>query len=1302
MLDVPQIGIDDDFFRMGGDSIRVMMLQNECTDLKLSTRMIYDCRTPRKLAGKLSEAGPETDILLPGEIPAEPVPLTQTQLGICLESEKREGEAAYNNPMLFRLPADTDAGRLSEAVSTAFKAHPALFVRIATGEDGMPAMQYEPAFAEQEICGIVSLTEKELAEQKNTLVQPFLIRKDRLFRCRLYKTEEALHLFMDFHHIIFDGTSMHILFADIEKAFRGEAVKTEEYTAFHAALDEQRDRSSEVYQKAAAWYRKAFEDFEEVSLPSGDKAEDKIRFAAFRYPLSAGAEKLRSFCEENRITENVFTTAAFGYLLSSYTMNKNAVFAAYYNGRHDLRTNRTVSMFVKTLPVLCRIKDGMSVKDYLQEIKQQMLGSMANDIYSFADAASQMGMTSDVLFTYQGDIFDVPELDGIRIEREELSFNATGEPLSVQLLPENDTLTLDIQYHGNRFSEDYIRQLARCYDQVFNRMLAENCLTGIPLLDTEREQEILALSKGEDLAYDKGETWIDLFRSWVQKTPDSTAVVDSKGSYTYRELDQASDSIAAGLLNSGVKENSFVAVRMDRVKEFIAAVIGVQKAGAAYVPVDPDYPADRIAYILDDSESPLELTDRSAAEILEKYAGAAPVNLASPDHLAYMIYTSGSTGRPKGVMISHRSLRAYVAWSTRDFGYETDGRYAHSVSFSFDASVTDIVCPLSVGAQTHVLSYEVRQNIGMLYDYLEHFRIMGVKFPTQLGMLMLNTYPDLPISFTVLGGEKLLPCARTDVKMFNEYGPTEFTIGSTVHVVDQDVDEDIPIGRAVPNSWSVVCDRQGNLVPRGMTGELCLVGDQIAEGYWKRPDLTEEKFCDCPFLPGRKMYRTGDLARYNEAGVAECLGRIDTQVKIRGFRVELGEIEARASQFEGILHVAAEVKKDQLVLYYTSHKPVNEEELRAFLAQSLADFMVPSVYMRLETMPMTPAGKISRRELPEPETDLHLKNEPPRNVQEALLLEFARRIFGRDDFGVTDSFSLLGLNSLQAMRIVAEAEERRIRIKVNDLMKHDTIRKLVDAHMTVCYQEGKYDPALPTVVMVCGITSYRNLGSLSDALKDKVNLFVVEPIKSHYHMIFKGEKMEDVISFYGTFLDYILDGRKVDAFLGHCYGGELAFRLAAWWQKDHPGYLNTFLLDSPWNEKEDKATSTFFSMLPAALTEGQLKWEKVEHGMITDLIQPGRPHMNGRVVFFEAGQAEERNVRAFEVLSASQRILVEKLKRKQEEEQGMTVPEIYRSMSDDYVYVRVEGSHVGMLSPQFVPVYTDYIMRYLDEGGRES
>ena len=432
--------------------------------------------------------------------------------------------------------------------------------------------------------------------------------------------------------------------------------------------------------------------------------------------------------------------------------------------------------------------------------------------------------------------------------------------------------------------------------------------------------EVPDLSYGGALEYDASKTWIDLFIAHAAAHPDRIAVVDGNGSYTYGELDAASDRIAAYLIQSGVQENSFVAVRMDRVKAFIAAVIGVQKAGAAYVPVDPAYPGDRIACMLEDSEARVTLDEAAVARILAEGGATTPVNRTSPDHRAYMIYTSGSTGKPKGVMICQSALRAYVAWAVGHFGYQEGRRYAHSVIFSFDASVTDIVCPLSVGAELHVLSNELRMDPPRLNDYLRENLIHGVKFPTQLGMLMLNSYPDLSPAFTVLGGEKLLPVAKTHVLMYNEYGPTEFTIGSSVHLVDQARDADIPIGRPVPNTWSFICDACGHLLPVDMVGELCLAGPQIAEGYWHRPELTAEKFVDCPFLPGVKMYRTGDLARYSEAGVLDCLGRIDSQVKLRGFRIEMGEIENVCMSCPGVATAAAEVKvsgtTQVLCLYY--------------------------------------------------------------------------------------------------------------------------------------------------------------------------------------------------------------------------------------------------------------------------------------------------------------------------------------------------------------------------------------------------
>ena len=513
--------------------------------------------------------------------------------------------------------------------------------------------------------------------------------------------------------------------------------------------------------------------------------------------------------------------------------------------------------------------------------------------------------------------------------------------LSLTAYLKDGKLFLHVSFDTSLYREAEIRQVLALFKTYVEQMSAgpDRRICAFEHVTEQEKAEVLALSGGKRIPYDREQTWLDLFRDIANRMPSITAVVDSRGSYTYGELDALSNRIAARLIENGVVENSFVAVRMDRVKEFIAAVIGVQKAGAAYVPIDPAYPEERIAYMLEDSGARVTLDEETVAGLMADGSAAEPMNRATPGHRAYMIYTSGSTGKPKGVIIRQRALRAYVAWAVNDFGYQAGRHYAHSVTFSFDASVTDIVCPLCVGAQIHVLSDEMRLNPPQLADYLRKNQIHGVKFPTQLGMLMLNSYPDLYPDFTVLGGEKLLPVAHTHVLMYNEYGPTEFTIGSSVHLVDQEKDVDIPIGRPVPNTWSLICDDQGRILPRGMAGELCLAGAQLAEGYLNRPELTAEKFTDCPYLPGEKMYHTGDLARYNEEDELLCLGRIDSQVKLRGFRIERGEIESRASQYEGIEAVAAEVRRDQLALYYThaQGRELIPEHLRAFLAETLAD-----------------------------------------------------------------------------------------------------------------------------------------------------------------------------------------------------------------------------------------------------------------------------------------------------------------------------------------------------------------------------
>lgn len=565
-------------------------------------------------------------------------------------------------------------------------------------------------------------------------------------------------------------------------------------------------------------------------------------------------------------------------------------------------------------------------------------------------------------------------------------------------------------------------------------------------MDEKTRLRILALSEGERLDYDRTQTWIDLFLAQVRKNPERTAVVDIQSSYTYGELNRASDSVAAYLLERGVTENSFVAVCMGRVKEYFAVVLGVNKAGAAWVPIDPEYPSERINDMLEDSEARVVVTEETVARALAAHQDAAPICLATPSHRAYMIYTSGSTGKPKGVVIPQRALTNFVHFIARRWGLGVHSRIALHSSFAFDAAVEDLFPALTVGGTVFVVPENVRKDIFEMREYIAEHQINGGSYSTAFGQLLAMDEP-LDVDYLCIGGEIMTREPHARGRVYNVYGPTEFTVDATYFELEKGRNyRTIPIGRPLYNCAAYILDTRGHLLPQGVSGELCLAGSQMAEGYWHRPDLTADKFVECPFLPGEKMYRTGDLARYNEEGELEYLGRIDNQVKLRGFRIELGEIENRASLFPYVETAAAEVRREQLVLYYTASTAIDREQLRTFLAQTLADYMVPSVYVPVTEMPLTPSGKLNRKALPDPEfSTMRQPYVPPDNALEKTLCNaFAGALdLEAGSVGIDDDFFTLGGNSIRCMRAVSIAGIERLNI--SDIYRHRTPARIAEA-----------------------------------------------------------------------------------------------------------------------------------------------------------------------------------------------------------------------------------------------------------------
>ena len=514
-------------------------------------------------------------------------------------------------------------------------------------------------------------------------------------------------------------------------------------------------------------------------------------------------------------------------------------------------------------------------------------------------------------------------------------------------------------------------------------------------------------------------------------------------------------------------KHPFMSIMLGYEKDFVVAALGVERAGYAYVPLDYDYPNERLLYMLEDSESQVLIT--SHAILNEKTSNgdkfevkniifiddflnessplaSSPVNFATPDGLAYMIYTSGSTGKPKGVMISHRAKTNFIRFIAKEWGHTAKSRiFCHS-SFSFDASIEDLYPVLTVGGTLYIVPQEARRDMDLLHQFIVSNGITGGSFTTQFGQMLLLQYPDLPVQYIVVGGEKMTVAPQCNCRLINSYGPTEFTVDSTFFEVEKGYDyNNIPIGRPLYNLAGYVVDKYGHLMPQGIPGELCLAGPQIANGYWHREDLTQEKFTNVPFTSD-KVYHTGDLVRYNEDGDIEYLGRIDNQVKLRGFRIELGEIETLISKYDGINMVSVQVKEvggvQHLVAYYSANTEIDKTALEASLAESLTDYMVPEVYMQLDSMPLTPNGKVNTKALPEPEIALTEYVEPE-GVKEPVVAECISQVLSiGGNVGALDNFFSLGGDSIKSIRLVSMLRQKGLSLTVADVMKGKTVRAI--------------------------------------------------------------------------------------------------------------------------------------------------------------------------------------------------------------------------------------------------------------------
>ena len=1030
------------------------------------------------------------------------VPLSYAQTGVYFDCLKNPTSTLYNIPYCIKFQKDTDTTALAEAVKTFVKAHPQMTVHFGNGDEGI--VQTVDLEKVVEI-PVKQMSEEELAKYKQDFVKPFDLGTDPLYRFEIATTEKQTYLLMDVHHLVFDGGSSDIFLQQLCSLMNGETIEAEDLNYAAYVMAEKAAEGGAEYQAAADFFKERMSVVEAATevrpdLPNPvkgtiSKAIAPLDFDTIQSQLSTLNSQLSTV-----ITPAHLILAAIYYSLSRFANSEQVCITTVSNGRSNLQIRNTVGMFVNTLALSTTIGK-QTVKEFLQEVSENFDETLSHENYPFAQIAADYGLTAEIQFVYQLGMISQYVCQGAPLELENMELQVPKFPITFYVCEVQGQPSVCVEYDNGKYSAHLMQSLADAVKVSVERMMAkpDAALNSICIVSDEEAERIIKLGTGKEIDVDLSKTFANLFTEQAKRTPDAPAVVDKENQLTYSEMDRYSNALAHQLIDFGVQPNDFVCVMLDRVKEFPLSVLAIHKAGAAYTPLDFEYPNERLSYMLENSESKVLITSHDVLaakqaegdfntaaaktffidDFMADVPDAEPIDLSNPDGLAYMIYTSGSTGKPKGAMLHQAGLRNFIAVVIDMEQLTAADRVSGHRSFSFDAHIEDMYPVLTLGGSFHIMPTEIRKDLGAIRQFLIDHQITGGGYSTAMTSLLLNTFDDLPIRFTTGGGEKMDGVYSDHIEIINVYGPTKCTDDTSYYSIAPGRRvENIPIGESVANNWNFIVDTAGNLVPQGVAGELCFAGIQVGRGYWRLPERTAKSFVDCPFVKqdrwGRpvRMYHTGDLCRWNEEGQLEYISRIDTQVKLRGFRIELGEIESKALNIEGIRQAAAEVRKVQgnehLVLYYTleSNSTLTDEDIRKTLAaSSLAEYMVPDAYMQMDAMPMTPNGKINRKVLPVPEMKRATEYEAPKGEKEELFCNIFSDILKIKEVGATDNFFEIGGTSINAIKVIVEASKHGVQIVFNDIFNLKTPRALAE------YVSGNVNADLKSAAQESGISN---------------------------------------------------------------------------------------------------------------------------------------------------------------------------------------------------------------------------------------
>jgi amino acid adenylation domain-containing protein len=1175
ILGVAKVGVYDNFFDLGGHSLLATQVVSRLRDafqVELPLRSLFEAPTVAGLAGQVEIARRNAlGIQMPGiqsiprdpqtGLPTHPVALSFSQQRLWVLDQLLPGTPLYNIPTFMQVDGPFDVVALEFSLNKVIERHEILRT-IFTQVDGRPAQVVLPelklSIPQVDLRSVPHAERQAKANQaaRQVALNPFDLAKGPLIRLSLIRLEdEQYYILLNTHHIISDDWSLSIFIREIlgyYGAFTTSLSSIELGRKPNKIVEALFPKLSLQYVDFAAWQRDWLQgevlnsqlDYWKKQL-SGippllalpiDRPRPAVQtFNGAQVVFELTPDQLtglKAISRQEGATLFMALMAAFQVLLSRYTGQEDISVGTPIANRTRSDIESLIGFFVNTLVMRGDLAGNPDFRTLLKRVRETALGAYAHQDIPFEMLVDALNPQRDmsyhplfqVMFVHQNAPRQIQTgsqelaLKPVDMHEGIARFDLT---LTMIEVPQGESVGLSgaIEYNTDLFDQATIERMIRHFKVLIDGILAnpEQPVGYLPMLTAEERRTIL-----EEWNHTDGEPvdWRcvhELFEDIVKSAPDAPAVVYTDDNETiclnYAELNHKANQLANYLHGCGVAPETLVGICVKRSIEMLVGILGVLKAGGAYLPMDPTYPQDRLAYMLSDSGIRILLTQEKLVDhlpkpaekegyeeilldrdwvMIEKERGDLPLDCSvGLDNLAYMIYTSGSTGRPKGVLLKHRGMTNFVQAYKKRVGFDAHSRTLQFASFSFDGSIFEIFTSLVSGGCLVLTAQETLTSVPDLLKVMLDQSVTTATFPPSLLRVLdpLLVSQALPAFKTLISAGESCPRevgARwaIDRQMFNGYGPTETTVGATIYEVqaqkkadNQDAEligvlesaSTVPIGRPIQNMEIYLLDANRQLIPVGVPGEIYLGGIGLARGYLNMPELTDEKFVDHPFRPGAavRLYRTGDLGRFLPDGNIEFMGRVDFQVKVRGFRIELGEIESLLNQHPAVQTAVVIVREDRpgdkrLVAYLlaqanTGPENLATDQLRSYLRQNLPEFMLPTAFIWIDSLPLTPNGKVDRRVLPAPEQSFAMTTPyaAPSTAKEQLLANLWAEVIGfkpsddRPTIGVQDNFFELGGDSILSIQVIARANQAGLSLTPRQLFEHPTIAGLASVAMEV-------------------------------------------------------------------------------------------------------------------------------------------------------------------------------------------------------------------------------------------------------------